>query len=738
MPISADHRGQVQPRSDLIGHFAKGDLIEGRIQAAVDHAAGLVIDRRVATHPQLGASGHGGLRLQVAIEVEVRCLGLAFALVDLADDLAFQHRVAGRHHQLAGIAPHGITRFEALARSDQRVVVVIGLAPALAVIFIAFVEAGIEDVPRRLGHLVQPTIGALEPGLAQVATLHIQGAAGQVQLRRLLGHHIVAGERQRTALGRPFSETVPTGAQVPADLQQATRRVPAIGGVTVGARRDVDQVAHVDPDIVVGEFSALAVDRRIALLVTLHVDLDGIGFHRHLHANGAGHIDHRAIAHQAATGRADRDLAAGGQGDGAVLEIDTAATDDFDPRLIGAVDHAAEVVELTGDQVVRCAVQAGRPGVALAVQCTAAGGIEQHRRGAALPQGHAAAAVARGVEQVHSAAGVHRTAGDGDAVLLHPVPGQRDVASARLDQAAVDHRAGAAARLERRRDLVATGSGAQVATGALAAPDVEAVTRRQGGLALGGDDGAGVLHFRAQQQGITTAGGGGSGAMGFNPCAALHFNLAGRIGEGRLAAGGIDVQPALAELLIADVGRHRCQVAHIDLAGAAENDAVAVDQHHRAVALDLALDLARSRQGIIDPVEHGPVRLLLEIHRGIAPDVEGLPVENRLVGGLLDLHRSLAAGLGLLRSLGVEPALGQAVIDLEPTLAQPIRHDLHLPKRRLPPRSLGGLLGCDGGDGVVQVGQRTLQLRIGPLLLRQGRRHAWLRGRRSRRATGLG
>ena len=133
--------------------------------------------------------------------------------------------------------------------------------------------------------------------------------------------------------------------------------------------------------------------------------------------------------------------------------------------------------------------------------------------------------------------------------------------------------------------------------------------------------------------------------------------------------------------------------------------------------------------------------MLLEVHGGVAADVEGLPVEHRLVGGLLDAHRGLAGGLGLHRSLGVLPGLleRQRGVDLEAALAEPVRNILREVQRRLASGGLGGLLGGNGGDGVVQVGHRTLQLLVDPLLLRQRRRRpgncAPGRGARQRRLS---
>ncbi|GGL38315.1 hypothetical protein GCM10009091_20280 [Pseudomonas brenneri] len=193
--------------------------------------------------------------------------------------------------------------------------------------------------------------------------------------------------------------------------------------------------------------------------------------------------------------------------------------------------------------------------------------------------------------------------------------------------------------------------------------------------------------------------------MGLDQRAPLHLDLARRIGERWLGAVGVDVEPALGELLIADIRCGRHQVAHIDLAAAAEHHAIAVDDHHSASALDLALDFTGARVGVIDAVEQGPVGLLLEVDSGVAPDVKGLPIEDGLVGGLLDAHRGLATGLALGRALGVDPTLGEAVVYLQAALAQAIGNRRDLPQRCLAPRRLRGLLGGNRRNAVVERAQ---------------------------------
>ncbi len=80
----------------------------------------------------------------------------------------------------------------------------------------------------------------------------------------------------------------------------------------------------------------------------------------------------------------------------------------------------------------------------------------------------------------------------------------------------------------------------------------------------------------------------------------------------------------------------------VDLGGAAEDDAVLVDDVDLAVGLDLAEDLGGTAGGVVDLVEGDPLALvvlagaLVEGERGFLADVEGLPGEQGLLLGLHD------------------------------------------------------------------------------------------------------
>ncbi|PAV93090.1 hypothetical protein WR25_24150 [Diploscapter pachys] len=284
------------------------------------------------------------------------------------------------------------------------------------------------------------------------------------------------------------------------------------------------QLTHVHPHIAVDQAALVTVAGRIALFVALHIDLDDIAFHRHLDPEGPGHVDARAIVHQAAQPGTDGHLAAGGQGQGALLEMHGAAADHLHPRLLGAVDDLAQVVEAARGIVAADPIHTLPRGLALAVQGLAV--VEQHGGDAALAETDRAAGVAGRVEQVDAAAPVNRSAGKGHAILAHGMASQGDITACRLDQSVVDHAAAAAAGLQAAGDLVATGGGEGVGLGAPAPADVEVVTGGKRCLALGCDDLAFVVHLAAQQQHIAAALGGGGWGAGLQLRATLHHDLA--------------------------------------------------------------------------------------------------------------------------------------------------------------------------------------------------------------------
>ncbi|KAG1312980.1 hypothetical protein G6F62_014172 [Rhizopus arrhizus] len=149
-------------------------------------------------------------------------------------------------------------------------------------------------------------------------------------------------------------------------------------------------------------------------------------------------------------------------------------------------------------------------------------------------------------------------------------------------------------------------------------------------------------------------------------------------------------------------------VAHVHLAVVAEDHAVAVDHEHAAVGLQLAEDLAGPCVGVVDPVQHRPVRVLQEVQRGVGTNVEGLPVQDRLVCGLFDADLHAAIGALRLDGLaGVGPAPRQRVlIHLQAVLAQPVCDHESRVTPRLPGFLLQPLLQRDGLCGGPQVVDR--------------------------------
>ncbi|MNM96346.1 hypothetical protein D3C81_1088220 [compost metagenome] len=254
------------------------------------------------------------------------------------------------------------------------------------------------------------------------------------------------------------------------------------------------------------------------------------------------------------------------------------------------------------------------------------------------------------------------------------------------------------------------------------------------------------MDLLAQQHHVAAAFRAALGRIAGQARAGLHLHLAGRLRERRGAGRAGAVDAILLELRIADAGRGRHQAARVDLARAGKHDAVAVSNQHRSVGLDLALDLAGPRLRIIDPVQHGPILLLLEGQGRVLAHIKRFPVKNSLVRRLLHQHGRLACRYRLHGRLGVEPAGRQAVgVDLQAALRQAVRQ-ADTATSCLARLRLGRLLRGDGARGQIQVVERALQLLVRLLLLalwtaaqrqRLAIRQAARRGRRIlRRALG--
>ncbi|WZB70543.1 hypothetical protein WJ968_34260 [Achromobacter xylosoxidans] len=92
--------GGVQAYLAVGGRTAADGYLAGqRGQGPVHLAAVGVVARQVAADDQAAAARHGRLRLQIAVHVPLRRIGLARPLVDLAGDAAFQPGLPGRDDQ---------------------------------------------------------------------------------------------------------------------------------------------------------------------------------------------------------------------------------------------------------------------------------------------------------------------------------------------------------------------------------------------------------------------------------------------------------------------------------------------------------------------------------------------------------------------------------------------------------------------------------------------------------------
>ncbi len=310
--------------------------------------------------------------------------------------------------------------------------------------------------------------------------------------------------------------------------------------------------------------------------------------------------------------------------------------------------------------------------------------------------------------------------------------GERDVALLGQDETGVADRAAGAAAGKHRRDLVAAGAGVLVGAGTVALTKDEGIARGELRLSHRGGDRAGIVDFGPHQQHKTAARGRRDRRAGGDQRAALDHDLAAGAGEARqiaaAALGGVDAVGE--ELAVGDARGGRDQRADIDLAGAAEDDAVLVDHQHLAGSLDVAQDLARAE--IADhAVQRGPVAgLLVEIDRGLRADVECLPVQDRLGRSLVDRHIGLAAAGRLGRQIGALPqrrTCCRSRRHLEPARSQAVRHhDLRQRPggssrlRRVAGRGLHRLQGLDRLSCARQCGLALLC--DGSRLLRRHRR----------------
>src|SRR5690606_22636694 len=253
----------VQVGQDALVFFLYPDLLEYRRYAS---------GRESDSQPR--SPRDGGLGLQVAVQTRLRGLDLARALVDFPNQVAIQQSILCRDDQFARVPAYGVAGFEAGARADQGVVEgARGLfAPARVQGFPALVYALVQQVAGGAAGFVQAAVFAAQPGQVNLAGLHVQCAAGQVQARPGFGHEVLAGGGNGAALGQPFAYAVRGGIQVAADFQQTAGRVPTVGLVALRALGHEDQQAAVHPDVFVVQVLAVAVDGRVALFIALGVD----------------------------------------------------------------------------------------------------------------------------------------------------------------------------------------------------------------------------------------------------------------------------------------------------------------------------------------------------------------------------------------------------------------------------------------------------------------------------------
>ena len=342
--------GGVQPNgAEPLAEFRvpfqfAGDILDVTdAHVAVEAAA--QAEQAVLAEQQLAGAGDAVLCLAVAVQALGAGAVLTFAVVDFGDDVALQDGGGRADDQPPGVTTGDVAVFQALFGVDQRVAPGVGLAPAFAGSFVAPIKPGIAQVARRGSGVVEVTVGAFQPGLANIAGLHVKGAAGQVDGGAALGNHRVAVQPHGAAGGGPLASGVRHGVEIAAHFQQAAGGVPAVGFIAAGAGGHVDQFTAVDPDVAVAQRAAVAVDRGIALFVALYIDQDVVGFHRHAHADGAGHIQLGAAFHAHAVAGGNGDLAAGGLGERVVLEDHVAAGDDLHAGLVAAVGQLGQVVE---------------------------------------------------------------------------------------------------------------------------------------------------------------------------------------------------------------------------------------------------------------------------------------------------------------------------------------------------------------------------------------------------------
>ena len=235
-------------------------------------------------------------------------------------------------------------------------------------------------------------------------------------------------------------------------------------------------------------------------------------------------------------------------------------------------------------------------------------------------------------------------------ILLNLATGKGDVAAQGRDEPRLlDRSSGSSADGGGRADVDIEASQTRIARGV--GTDADLHPGHENGLAVGREDGSPLLHIRSDEH-DATAGFGLIGRAG-NHGSGLHGDVAvttdrgidriGREGRSALVSCWCDareeelgvgiVEKAAGDEVVVDRQRGGHQRADIHLAGATENDAVAVDHVDLARCLDRAEDLARSIRGIVDLVESDPFvhvatsGALVVAQGGLASNIEGFPAQ---------------------------------------------------------------------------------------------------------------
>ncbi len=513
---------------------------------------------------------------------------------------------------------------------------------------------------------VLATIGAEQDGRVDHGAGVVNVAAGQIDDRAGSTDHLVRGQINGAAIDQELTNRIPHQVGVAREIGQR-RADPGLAGFLIDSA-----CAHIDGDRLAIE-PAVLLQRRIRQFVAAKLDGQQVARRRQLGIRDPRDIEDCGILEQDPAGARNRRYARTriaqdrhGGGHRLPRSIDQRPSLEVD-RLPDDLDQA----EPSGRQWRGIETGAGR-----ALERRQRGGVARNR-GAAVGEDRRdclgperdRAGVERGVERIgwthaagidadlilaveHDRAGSRGARGrDGGAVLLDRAADQRDVALRGIDQAVVDEGA-------HRRDVIAARVvqfavagkaqvGGRIVVGALrdVSERTEAARVIVVGHAHAGDqrdltawrgDGAAVGDIRRRQQGKPLRAHVDGGARRHGDAAG-----AGRVARQqnriRLKVRRIEIADATVEeavvaggeIVAEQVERRGDQGTDIDLAGSAENDAVAVDQIDRAFGLDLSEDLARHAGRIEHPVEHDPVVAragiagrLVEIDLGVPADVE--------------------------------------------------------------------------------------------------------------------